>query len=288
MYTRILAAVGGSPWSNSALTYAVEFAGRLRAELHILTVLTAPVVVEDSRDEPPVGLMRSEIEKAAQELLDEAGDLARQAGVAYATHAMWGAIPLSILNTASEAACDVIIMGTRRDAGQQREKLGYITHTITANAPQPVLVVKRPLAPEALIGQRVLVATGGTPWSDYAVEHALGLAQMQGLGICVLHVSQGQHSMGSDPDAAFVDGQQILERAEAWSAAAGVAYEGVLASGSVPEVILETAIAKACSAIILGTRSVAGWSRLNLGQIIDTVATRSTLPVLIVKPYGAG
>lgn len=278
MYTRILVAVGGSPWSNSALTYAVELAGRLWSELHILTVLTAPVVGEDTRDEPPMGLMRSEIEKAAQELLDEAGDLARQAGVDYATHSMWGAIPLSILNTVSEAACDVIVMGTRHDAGRQREKLGYIVHTITANAPQPVLVVKRPLAPEALLGRRVLVATGGTPWSDYAVEHALGLAQVQGLGVCVLHVNQSQN---------LVEGHQLLERAEVWAAAAGVDYEGVIASGSVPEVILETAIAKACSAIILGTRSVAGWSRLNLGRIIDTVAARSTLPVLIVKPYDA-
>ena len=39
MYTRILVATGGSPWSDAAVAYAIALATHMRAELCILTVL---------------------------------------------------------------------------------------------------------------------------------------------------------------------------------------------------------------------------------------------------------
>jgi nucleotide-binding universal stress UspA family protein len=42
MYTRILVATGGSPWSDAAVAYAIALAIRTRASLRIVTVLTVP------------------------------------------------------------------------------------------------------------------------------------------------------------------------------------------------------------------------------------------------------
>lgn len=280
MYTRILAAVGGSPWSDAALTYAIDLARRLGAELHMLTGLVRPED-ESAALEPLSSQAQADLEKAARELLGEAAELARQAGVTSVTHAIWGAVPATILQTATAQGCDLIVLGTRRGAGAERRELGHIARTIAANAPQSVLVVKRPLAREALMGRRVLVAAGHSSWSKYAVEHTIGLAQVMGLEVCALHVEQ--HLSPRD-DEAEIQGQHLLAQAAAWSAAAGVRYEGVSVSGSVPDAILDTAARKQCRAIILGTRSISGWDRLALGSIVNTVSARATLPVLIVKP----
>jgi nucleotide-binding universal stress UspA family protein len=96
-----------------------------------------------------------------------------------------------------------------------------------------------------------------------------------------LHVEQ---PLSPRDDEAESQGQHLLAQAAAWSAAAGVRYEGVSVSGSVPDAILATAARKQCRAIILGTRSISGWDRLALGSIVNTVSARATLPVLIVKP----
>lgn len=281
MYTRILATAGGSPWSATALTYAIDLAGRLGADLHMLTGLVMPAGDGEGAAELANGQVRAALEEAAQELLNEAAALARQAGVTFVAHTVWGDIPAAILQTATTQGCDLIVLGTRRGVGFERQTLGHIAHAVAANAPQSVLVVKRPLAREALLGRRVLVATGHSSWSKYAVEHAIGLAQVMGLEVCVLHVEQHLAPGGGER---ATEGRQILAQAEAWSAAAGIPYEGVLASGAVPEAILETAARKHCRAIILGSRSVLGWDRLALGSIVNAVAARATLPVLIVKP----
>ncbi len=146
-----------------------------------------------------------------------------------------------------------------------------------------MLVVKQPPVSDAPFGRRLLVATGGSPWSDAAVDHALRLAQAQELEVCVLHVNRGRPQRGEDPAAS--EGKNLLAVVEARAAMAGVVYEGVLASGPVPETILETATHKQCDAIILGSRGLTGWKRLMLGSISNTVAVKAALPVVIVKRF---
>jgi nucleotide-binding universal stress UspA family protein len=236
----------------------------------------------DAAAEPPSCQARTDLEKAAQELLDEAAKQARQAGVATVTHAVWGAVPETILQTASAQGCDLIVMGTRRREAAEPQKLGRITRMVAANAPQSVLVVKGPFARRGLVGRRLLVAAGHTSWSKYAVEHAIGLAQVLDLEVCVFHVAEAPSPDGADIE---MEGQQLLAQAEAWADVAGVPYEGVLSSApSAPEAILRAAEQQSCRAIVLGTRSVEGWHRLALGSIVNAVAARAALPVLIVKP----
>jgi nucleotide-binding universal stress UspA family protein len=281
MYTRILAAVGGSPWSDTALTYAIDIARRLDVDLHVLTGLALPGRSDEAGQALSGIQAQASMEKAAQELLQEAADQARQAGVRVTTHSLWGAIPTLILQTASEQGCDLIVLGCRLRTSDERQELGHIAHAVAANAPQSVLVVKQPFARRALVGRRILVAAGHSSWSKYAVEHAIGLAQVLGLEVCALHVEQ---PLSQHDDDTEIEGQHLLAQAEAWSAVAGVAYESIFASGSVPDAILDTAAQKQCRAIILGTRSISGWDRLALGSIVNAVAARASLPVLIVKP----
>jgi nucleotide-binding universal stress UspA family protein len=282
MYTRILVATGGSPWSDAAVAYAIALAIRTRASLRIVTVLTVPAAYALPDMMGGSDLVIDGIEREGQVLATQAAARAASAGVPCDTICTWGNVPESILRTAADEQCDLIVLGSRGLSGLKRMMLGSIANAVAAKATQPVLVVKHPPRTSAPWGRRVLVATGGSPWSDAAVEHAIHLAKHQQFELCVLHVDQSQSHRGADP---MIEGKQLLARAEAQAAAADVACQGILASGNTIQAILQTATHKQCDGIILGSRGLTGWKRLMLGSISNAVTAKTELPVLIVKRF---
>jgi nucleotide-binding universal stress UspA family protein len=64
------------------------------------------------------------------------------AGISFEAHIARGNIPEAILDTVSEKACDVIILGARGMSGLKRLTLGNITNAVAAKAAVPVLIVK--------------------------------------------------------------------------------------------------------------------------------------------------
>jgi nucleotide-binding universal stress UspA family protein len=207
------------------------------------------------------------------------------AGVPYETLIKWGNVPDTIQQTADEEACELIILGSRCLTGWKRLMLGSISNAVAARASQPVLMVKRTDLPgsRAFLWRRVLVATDGSPWSDAAVDHALGLAQAHHSAICLLHVARALPQTGDD--AATADGKNLLTLAAARAAAAGVPCETHLAQGNVVEAILDTAASTQCDGIVLGSRGLTGWKRLMLGSISNAVSVKAPQPVLIVKCF---
>jgi nucleotide-binding universal stress UspA family protein len=285
MYRRILVATGGSPWSEAAVAYALRLAARLGAELRILTVLTMPTASLMSDTAGVFDLLMDSVEHEGKMRLYKAASRATWAGVPYETLIKWGNIPDTILQAADEEACELIVLGSRRLTGWKRLMLGSISNAVAARAPQPVLVVKRTDLPrsQAFLWRRVLVATDGSPWSDAAVDHALGLAQAHHSAICLLHVERTRPPAGDG--TAPADGKNLLALAAARAAAAGVPFETHLAQGNVVETVLDTAASLQCDGIVLGSRGLTGWKRLMLGSISNAVAAKALQPVLIVKRF---
>ena len=283
MYTRILVADGGSLWSEAAVTYATQLAAQTGAELRIVTVLNAPTAAAAPDAMGGADLVIEMIEREGQELLAQTAARVQRAGVACRTFCGWGNAAETILRVATEEQCDLIIVGSRGLSGLKRLMLGSVGNAVAAKAVQPVLVVKRSVFSNMGFGRRLLVATGGSPWSDAAVAHALQLAQTQQLELCVLHVDRGPVQRGEDPAAS--EGKNLLTQAETRAAMAGVGYEGVLASGPIAETILATAAEKQCDAIIVGSRGLTGWKRLMVGSIANAVTAKATVPVLMVKHF---
>ena len=285
MYQRILVTTGGSPWSHAAVTYAIALAARTDAELRILTVVTSEA--DTGRADRPVSAepALASMEQKGEELLIHAAAHATRARVVYTTHAARGSIPAMIRQAALDEECDLIIMGARLAAGAHRPTLGSIVNAVAAQTPQPVLVVKATSELAEPFGHRLLVATGGSAWSEAAVDHAARLAEAFQLRLDVLHVaaeSSGQRAGGS-----AAGGNQLLAKATERAAARGITAEGRLASGDIPETILSEAASASCSAMVFGTRGVTGWSRPRLGAIVNAVAPRTPMPVLIVKHFVA-
>jgi nucleotide-binding universal stress UspA family protein len=284
MYTRILIATGGSPWSDAAAAYAIALAAQMRAELRVLAVLNVSGVYAMPDVLASSELLMESVEQQGQHMLAHTTARATDAGVPHVAILKWGNVAETILQTAAEEQCDLIVLGSRGLTGFKRLMLGSISNAVAAKAQCPVLVVKQP-PPDTLLWRRVLVATGGSPWSDAAVDHALELARMQQLEVCLLYVERRRPRRTDSLSSLTSDGKSILALAEARAAAAMVSYEPNLAYGDVATMILHVATEQQCDVVVLGSRGLTGFKRLMLGSISNAVAATAPVPVLIVKRF---
>lgn len=139
---------------------------------------------------------------------------------------------------------------------------------------------------------RVLVATGGSPWSDNAVKYAIDLARDYGLELVIAHVltetppyfiAEAGPSLDSLLEGSEEAGRRIIDEAMDWAAEAGVQCDSELVWGRVPEVICHVAQERDCDLIVVGSRGLTGFKRLMLGSISNAVAAKALCPVLVVK-----
>lgn len=142
---------------------------------------------------------------------------------------------------------------------------------------------------------KVLVATGGSPWSDKAVQYTIGLARDYGLNLLILHVitdtppyfiAEAGTSVDQVLEGSEEAGRGLLEESVQQADAAGVPCETELAWGRVPEVVCRVARERECDLIVVGSRGLTGFKRLMLGSISNAVAAKAPCPVLVIKWYG--
>lgn len=91
------------------------------------------------------------------------------------------------------------------------------------------------------------------------MEHALQLAQGLQLELCVIHVESGPRQPGNTLRPAAES--PVLASVTTRAKALGMTCEGRLISGDIVEAVLTTASNPPCSAVVLGSRGVIGWSR---------------------------
>jgi nucleotide-binding universal stress UspA family protein len=139
--------------------------------------------------------------------------------------------------------------------------------------------------------RRILVATGGSPWSQHAVDTAVRLAAAQGAQLFIVHVFeddpqyQPQSLSSADPQfRAEIEetGKDILAYASQRAIQAGVSPQTQSQWGAIPEQIVHTAVQDRCDLIVMGTRHLTGDKRLMTGRICNAVIATAPCPVLVV------
>lgn len=137
----------------------------------------------------------------------------------------------------------------------------------------------------------ILIATDGSDRSRMATEHGIALAKALGARTTIVAVT-GPHPGYTHPQIAAhmpeIMGQLAkaaedhLEAARAIAASKGVACETVLVKEhGADEGIVETANARGCDLIVMGSHGWGALKSLFLGSITLKVLTSSKIPVLV-------
>jgi nucleotide-binding universal stress UspA family protein len=144
LFTRILVATGGSPWSERALEVALQMAKAYHLELVVVAVLTPGYAPQKTA---PWGVERTSVLEGSarqfmQSVLDKAAALAKAHGIKHTCELREGRVVEEILKAAEQYQCDLIIIGSRGRSGLSRVTLGETGNEVLLKAPMPVLVVK--------------------------------------------------------------------------------------------------------------------------------------------------
>lgn len=142
---------------------------------------------------------------------------------------------------------------------------------------------------------RILIATDGSDQSERALAQGLELAKTFNVGVVLLTATE----MWSALDVSGPDGlvriekfeaarkqaaEAILEHAAEKAKGAGIACERLHVPDRAPAVaIVETAEARQCDLIVMGTHGRRGLDRMLVGSQAQKVAATAKVPVLICR-----
>jgi universal stress protein A len=141
---RILAPTDFSPASEVPLTYALDFAAREGAAVHLLHVLDDvhfAIAYPDGMFVNVVGLEARLIDEARTRLTTIAARAAA-AGIPATTDVLVGKPAPAIAGEAEKRGTDLIVMGTHGRSGLEHLMLGSVAETVLRTAPCPVLTVR--------------------------------------------------------------------------------------------------------------------------------------------------
>jgi nucleotide-binding universal stress UspA family protein len=128
---------------------------------------------------------------------------------------------------------------------------------------------------------RVLVGTGGSEWSESAVEYAAQYAANQGAELIILHVVDTVVYPASEERRAR--GEAILARAEELIKPYDVGAVARLGEGPIADTVVDVAKETDADFVVLGAKGEAGVKERLVGHIIGQVLAIAPCPVMIVR-----
>lgn len=288
MYSRVMVPLDGSAFSEHAIPFALEIAGRTGADVELAHVhVRAP-------DDGLSGLTPYQFQDAAthymqwdragrqqelERIAAKASALAEETGLSVSGRLLSGQVLHALLIEAESFHADLIVMATHARTGLQRARFGSVADLVVRNASVPVLLVRpsTPDRPSTLPGayRQILVPLDGSSFSEAAVGPAAAFARMHGAQIMLIHVARKYDWVASD----------YLDRVAASSTALGVETQfETIHTTRTAEGILKAARWTRTDLIALATHGRGGVTRLVMGSTASDVLAGTQLPVLLQKP----
>jgi len=142
---------------------------------------------------------------------------------------------------------------------------------------------------------RILVPVDGSATAESALREGLALAAQIKAEVILLHVLDDETVSIERAPARYalevlearrgvaekLVGGYVRLAQESGTSARGIVRDGL--GSSVADIIVEEAKAQACDLIVMGTHGRRGFNRLALGSDAESVARRSSAPVLLVR-----
>lgn len=143
-YRTILVPYDFSEHSKKALETALDLGRRFDSNVHLLHVVTPPIVAYPTMGTtpaPPPNLLMEVREAAERSLADVVAAIENPPGKVKAHISAGGATAETIRETAEQLGADLIVMGTHGRTGMARVFLGSVAERTLRRAPCPILMV---------------------------------------------------------------------------------------------------------------------------------------------------
>ena len=249
---------------------AAAIAAERQGEIVALRVAVIPEQLPPSREDHYV--------ERERQVLELAHSTARQYDVPVTSLIRIGHnASRAILETASDRDCDLIIMGWKGYTSTAKRILGEVVDDVVRHARADIMLVKQ-VSHEPL--RRFLLPMAGGEHSRCAEDYVASLARSHDGSMTMCGVVA--------PDAAEADVQTTTDRLE--EAAARTLSKGELQVDtklvrhrSVSVGIIQEA--KEYDAVVVGAAGGSVYPRILFGSIPETIAKRSSQPVILVKHH---
>jgi nucleotide-binding universal stress UspA family protein len=306
MYKVIMGPTDGSDSERAAISAAVRLAQRFDAELHLVRVEPAPLVIETKARTPKLITER--------ELLDErraslhklealATECSALGDIKVATALDDGPVAPTLRDYAREFNVDLIVMASHSRGGAKRITLGSVTDYLIRRTNTPVLVMRpsaTPLGgtPEQAFN-RIVVPLDGSAMAEQILAEVVALASGLNSTVSLLQVltpltsSQNEIMQAGLPwwDTDIVIADAYLTRAASYLTERGLTVnKDVVLSDDVATAILDySSRARAdLIALTLTTSGSGGLGRPVFGAVADEVTRKSTSSLLVLHAKGPG
>jgi nucleotide-binding universal stress UspA family protein len=279
---RLVVGVDGSPDSDRALEWALDYAGALDAVVHVLHA--EPVAL--AADTPAA--VRADVADRARRVIDRATQLARTAPLVDVTTEEVATSGAEALVGAGTGAAAVVV-GARGHGRVSGALLGSVSQHVARHATCPVVVV-REQADRA--SRTVVVGADAEGTSRHALEFAFGLAQARTAPLLVL---RAWHNRALDRSGVVLALREELDAemrvGELRSLGDDLAplqqqHPGVVVSQDVvpghPQRVLADASEHA-ALVVVGSRGRGGFSGLLLGSVSQALLQHAHCPVAVVR-----
>jgi nucleotide-binding universal stress UspA family protein len=301
MHKVIMASTEGSDSERAAISVAVKLAQRFDADLHLVRVETAPLVIE-TVPRPPVLTITDQTlldERLARlRKLEALGTECRAPGeIRVLTALEDGPVAPTLRDYAKELNVDLIVMSSHSRGGLKRITLGSVTDYLIRNTSIPVLVVRPPTsvvgaAPEQALS-RIVVPLDGSELAEQVLPEVAALASRFGSTISLLHVLTPETYSQKEimqPGLPWWDADMALANSYLDEAATDLTGQGltvikdIVLSDDIASAILDYAARTKADLVALATRGKGGVSRLVFGSVADEITRRSPTSLLVFHP----
>lgn len=263
--------------ARRAFMYGVKLATALPARLKIVHV------IKTAADSPHAAPESRHLGSRKTSALLNLGRLARMAkehGSPAQPLLRYGVPALCIVESATQAHADMIVMGTEGRTGWDRLRLGSTAQGVVQAAPCPVLCVHGGVAgdvarhPARVRLHRLLVATDFSSHADIALQVVADLAVKLHAAVCLFHAAQSPEDKPHAERKLTTGVERLRSR--------HLEVEGHIVQGDPVETILAQAAAWQAEVIAVGTKGRRGLSRVLLGSVARALLQRAGCPVLTV------
>lgn len=140
----ILLAFDGSENAKRALQYVIDLVRdtSLPLQVQVLNVQHEPIIYGEYVTTSLIDDLNAGLMAQAQEVLDEAAQKLKAAGITHATHAVLGNVSEQINEAVKRLGCDTVVMGTRGLGSFTGLVLGSVATRVIHEVTVPVLLVK--------------------------------------------------------------------------------------------------------------------------------------------------